>query len=250
MVGKEFFGDITNHILYSTLDFLGRVSDSPLIIYLLETKRMKNLIKNTVRSFFRIVFLIFNYESLIRWKHFKNTLYSYWIMNSFRKLGKAFYVQAPIYLKGGNYISIGDNFFAHSRLRIEAFDEYKGSKYTPEIIIGDNVVFNPDCHIGCINRIEIGNNVLFASKVFIEDCYHGEIDKSSLEIPPHQRKLYSKGPVVIEDNVWIGEGVAILPDVRIGKNSIIGANAVVTKSFPPNSIIGGNPARIIKLITE
>jgi acetyltransferase-like isoleucine patch superfamily enzyme len=53
---------------------------------------------------------------------------------------------------------------------------------------------------------------------------------------------------VIEDNVWIGESVVILPGVTIGKNSIIGANAVVTKSIPENSIAGGNPARIIKKI--
>lgn len=88
-------------------------------------------------------------------------------MNSFKKLGKIFYVKSPNYLKCANYISIGDSYFANSRLRIEAFDVYKGLKYTPSIIIGDNVIFNPDCHIGCIIRIEIGNNILFASKVFI-----------------------------------------------------------------------------------
>jgi acetyltransferase-like isoleucine patch superfamily enzyme len=90
--------------------------------------------------------------------------------------------------------------------------------------------------------------VLLASKVFITDHYHGGIDSESIKIPPSTRIVQSKGPVIIEDNVWIGQGVAIMPDVTIGKNSIIGANAVVTKSFPPNSIIGGVPARLIKTI--
>jgi acetyltransferase-like isoleucine patch superfamily enzyme len=211
---------------------------------------VKDLFKNILKILVKIVSYLFNYESLTRLKRYKYILYSYWIKNEFKKSGKGFSIKAPIYLKGGKYITVGNNFTAEYRFRIEAWDEYQGVKYKPEILIGNNVVFNPDCHIGCINKIEIGNNVLFASKVFVEDCYHGEIDKNSLEIPPNQRKLFSKGPIIIEDNVWIGEGVAILPNVRIGKNSIIGANAVVTKSFPPYSIIGGNPARLIKSLAE
>ena len=54
--------------------------------------------------------------------------------------------------------------------------------------------------------------------------------------------------MIIEDNVWIGEGVAIMPNVTIGANSIIGANSVVTKDIPKNSVVAGNPARVIKNI--
>ena len=59
-------------------------------------------------------------------------------------------------------------------------------------------------------------------------------------------RKYRTRPVFIEDNVWIGESVSVLPGVRIGKNSIIGANSVVTKNIPENSIAVGNPARVIK----
>ncbi|MNY78908.1 Galactoside O-acetyltransferase [compost metagenome] len=68
-------------------------------------------------------------------------------------------------------------------------------------------------------------------------------------MPPAKRRLYSKGPVIIEDNVWLGEGVVVLPGVTIGENSIVGANAVVTKSIPKNCVAGGNPARIIREIS-
>lgn len=85
-------------------------------------------------------------------------------------------------------------------------------------------------------------------KVLITDNAHGVSDKKQLEMPPNQRPLYSKGEVIIEGNVWIGEKACIMLGVHIGKGAIIGANSVVIKNVPAGYVVGGNPAKVLKII--
>jgi acetyltransferase-like isoleucine patch superfamily enzyme len=154
----------------------------------------------------------------------------------------------PIYAHGLNYVSAGDHFKVGSRFRIEVYDRYLEDSFCPQIIIGNNVNINFDCHIACINKIVIGNNVLIASKVLITDHFHGALDHNALLLPPISRRLVSKGGIMIGNNVWIGEGAVIMPNVSIGDNTIVGANSVVTKSTPNHSVVAGNPARVIKML--
>ena len=180
------------------------------------------------------------------YKKFQLTSWNQMLSKQFKSIGNNSYIINGSIVKNPQYISIGDNFSSLYNLRIEAWDEYMGERFVPEIIIGNNVFVNSDVHIGCINRVVIGDNVLMASKIYISDHSHGQIAKNEFSTVPAKRKLYSKGPVIIEENVWIGENVCILPGVTIGSNAIIGANAVVTRDVPANSVVGGNPARIIK----
>ena len=123
--------------------------------------------------------------------------------------------------------------------------------YTPQIIIGNNVSINMDAEISAINSIIIEDGVQMASNVLIVDHYHGRIDKTDIEVgEPSKRNLYSKGPVRIEKNVWIGYGVSILPNVTIGRGAIIGANSVITKSIAPYSVVAGVPGKVIKNLRE
>ena len=80
----------------------------------------------------------------------------------------------------------------------------------------------------------------------ISDNNHGSTDFDTLHELPANRKLYTKGPVIIGNNVWIGDKATILGGVTIGDGAVIAANSVVTKDVPAYSVVGGNPAKIIK----
>ena len=148
---------------------------------------------------------------------------------------------------GGKYISIGSNVVLGSGLQLTAWDRFGEQRFTPSIEIGDNVSIGDGAHITAISSIRIGNNVLTGKNILITDNSHGAVTLDELETAPNKRPLFSKGPVVIGDNVWIGEMASILPGVRIGEGSVIGAGAVVTRDVPPRCVAVGNPARIIEI---
>ena len=103
-------------------------------------------------------------------------------------------------------------------------------------------------YISSINKVEIEDGVLCGGNVFITDNFHGKSEVDELDIRPNDRLLYSKGAVHIGKNVWIGKNACIMPNVIIGDNCIVGANAVVTKNIPPNCVVAGVPAKIIREI--
>ena len=156
-------------------------------------------------------------------------------------------IRFPLDIRNYKNIRIGKNFTCGHGCRIEACNYILG-KEEISLCIGDNVEINDFVHISAYGKVEIGNNVLLASKIYISDLNHGSYgdnDEYDINVPHGHQKISSK-PIIIEDNVWIGESVCVLGGVSIGKGSIIGAMSNVTKSIPPYSIAVGNPARVIK----
>lgn len=115
------------------------------------------------------------------------------------------------------------------------------AKIHKNTVIGNNSGVGRGCEIN--NGVTIGNNVMMGPDVLIYTQNH-RTDRT--DIPMMQQGFQEVKPVVIEDDVWIGARVCILPGVRIGEGSVIGACAVVAKDVPPYSVAVGNPARVVK----
>jgi len=154
-------------------------------------------------------------------------------------------VRFPIDLRGAKYIKVSKGFTTGVGCRLEAYPMNREQT----MFFGENVQMNDYVHITAMKSVIIGSNVLLASKIYISDCSHGSYNgdefDSNPNIVPNKRALIAK-PVIINDNVWLGEFVSVLPGVVIGKGTIVGANSVVSKSLPPYVIAVGSPAKPIK----
>ena len=193
---------------------------------------------------------ILNRKTIKLFYRLKNRLIWNCYKSGFKSVGKNISCGNNLSVHCGNYITIGENFIGGNNLTLECWDSYQdsGKIYNPELIIGNNVTFTSDTQISCSHKVVIGDNCLLGRYVYISDNTHGKSDYSDLNIPPRKRKLSSKGPVIIGKNVWIGRCSTILSGVTIGDNAIIGANSVVNKDVPANSIVAGVPMKIIKVV--
>lgn len=155
-------------------------------------------------------------------------------------------IRYPVDIRGKDYIKIGKGFTTGRYCRIEAYPTDGNSKV---LSIGSNVQINDFVHITAISDVYIGNNVLMASKIYISDSSHGSYSGNYLDSNPETfpsvRELSFK-KVRIEDNVWLGEFVSVLPGVTIGRGTIVGAGSIVTKDLPAGVIAVGTPAKPIK----
>ncbi len=209
------------------------------------TRRLRLLMDTVTRKIFTIVSIVYSYPFHRKLSLMADFLYSHWIAASLKSAGKGIIVHRPIIIRGGKSIRIGNMSVVGRNGVLTAWTNYEGQELYPSIEIGDSCDFGEYIHISCTNHIIIGNGVLTGRWVTISDNSHGDSKPDSLNIPPSQRPVYSKGPIIIEDNVWIGDKATVLGGVTIGKGAIIAANSVVTHDVPPHCVVGGIPAKII-----
>ena len=160
-------------------------------------------------------------------------------------------IRLPVYIRGGKRMSYGKGLTTGYGCRIECFSINSNNKHSLQI--GKNFHIGDYVHIASGEEIIIGDDCLLASKIYISDISHGEYSGATMHtspsIEPRNRNLSTK-PVVIGNNVWIGESVSILPGSKIGDGCIIGANSVVNKNIEANCLAVGCPAKVIKRYDE
>jgi acetyltransferase-like isoleucine patch superfamily enzyme len=113
------------------------------------------------------------------------------------------------------------------------------------IRLGQRVYLSRGVTVGAVGLVEVGDFALVAPGCYITDADH-RFDDPSLPVP--DQGMTSKGPTVLEDNVWLGANVVVTGGVRIGRRSVVAANSVVTKDVPAFSIAAGVPARVLSRI--
>jgi acetyltransferase-like isoleucine patch superfamily enzyme len=114
------------------------------------------------------------------------------------------------------------------------------------VAIGAKTVLGQECTISAYQHVSIGRECVIADRVMLIDFDHGMVE---VDRPIRHQGIY-KRDVRVGNNVWIGYGACILRGVTVGDNAVIGTNAVVTKDVPPNAIVGGVPARVIRMRDE
>ena len=183
---------------------------------------------------------VFARESLIWARRF------FWSEPLFRShcesIGEQFEMEELPYITGRGRIIVGD------RVRLSGKPSFGFSNRlhaAPELVIGDNTFIAHGCSFHVADSVRIGKHCFLASKVAVHDFDGHPIDadrrRTGQPTPPEGVRR-----IVIGDDVWIGTGAIILKGVRIGARSIVGAGSVVTRDVPPDTIVAGNPARVVK----
>jgi len=141
------------------------------------------------------------------------------------------------------YVSLGDNIYVAQDVWLNI---PPGDGREPKIVLGNGCAIGRRSTISARNRIVLEADVLLAPSVLIMDHNH---EYSDVEKPIHAQGITTGGQIFIGRNCWLGHGAVIVcnqGELVLGRNSVVGANAVVTRSFPPFSVVAGAPAKLIR----
>ncbi|MDO8773255.1 MAG: acyltransferase [Burkholderiaceae bacterium] len=159
-------------------------------------------------------------------------------------LGRGVKIEHPECVSLGDRVHLND----HCWLSVLTENRETGNPtitLRPELRIGDGCYIGRFGTLACINRVTIGRDVMISDRVFIGDATHGF---ARTDLPIRDQYLTSKGSVEIGDGTWIGIGVSIMANVKIGRNCVIGAGSVVVSDIPDFCIAVGAPAKIVRRI--
>ncbi len=178
------------------------------------------------------------------WTRLKSILYYKHLFGTF---GKKTVLGKPVLLTNPHLIHIGNDVFIRQGVRLEAI--VCDPSHTPELSIGDNVRLEEFVQVSSVGKIRIGPNVTIGCRTVIVCGSHPFLDaKNPTRIG--DRVTGQNTSIEIGEGAFIGSGVAILQNVRIGKRAVIGANSVVKTNVPDYAVVEGNPARAVMRYDE
>jgi acetyltransferase-like isoleucine patch superfamily enzyme len=161
----------------------------------------------------------------------------------FAAFGAGSIIHPPAAVSCPHRIRIGRDVVVFPRCWLSVVDEDHGTRYEPELVIGDGTQLGHDFVVACIGSVTIGREVLTADRVFIGDTYHDYRDPTrSVKAQP----MVPPDPVVIGDGAFLGINSVVLPGVHVGEGACVGAGAVVTRDVPARTLVVGNPARVVR----
>lgn len=160
---------------------------------------------------------------------------------AFDRLGTGYKFFKPWYVMiSGGPIEAGDNLHIVSARdgRVQ-LGVWRGEQSNGRISIGDHCLICPGVRVSSATEITIGDGCMLAHGVYITDAdWHDIYDRT--------QAIGATEPVRIGNNVWLGDHAFVCKGVTIGDNSVVGANAVVVRDVPPNAVVAGNPAKLVK----
>jgi acetyltransferase-like isoleucine patch superfamily enzyme len=175
----------------------------------------------------------------IAWSKFTGIVYYRFV---FAEFGRGSIIRCPLRLYNPNRIRIGNNVVINEKCRIEAV--YSSVDGQPVLIIEDDVLIQNNVQITSHCNVHIGKGTGVGPNCVITDTTHPFMDVNDPR-PIHARLSTAKSFVHIGEGCQLGAGTFIMPNVRIGRGSVIGANSVVRKNVPEYCVAAGNPAKVL-----
>jgi acetyltransferase-like isoleucine patch superfamily enzyme len=172
----------------------------------------------------------------------RNKTFSVLASGAFAEFGSHTVIELPVRVSGERRIALGSRVFVGAGAWLQALDHPEGGDGVA-IRIGDDCGFAGGTVLSSVKSVTIGNHVSFARGCYIADHTHAYSD---WETAVDTQGLTDIRAVTIEDGVWLGENVVVLPGVRIGKGTVVGANSVVNVDLPDYCVALGVPARIVR----
>jgi acetyltransferase-like isoleucine patch superfamily enzyme len=164
----------------------------------------------------------------------------------FKSLGRGSVIRRPMLICNADCIEIADHVSIRDGVRLQAVRDPYGR--TPLLTIGPHTLIEQGVQIVCHSRVTIGQNVSITGRCAIVDVTHPYAD---INIGNIGAEIADDDSFVeIEDGAFLGYGAVILPNVRVGKRAVVGANSVVTRDVPAFSIVAGAPAKIVKVYSS